>query len=259
MGLVLVRERFSSITAAVSIRSKPNSRFQTLSFSCISKRRICPRRCVAAQIVAFTSSDVFAKPRSLVVIFENQVKKRSGSRSPDLEPPTISSNPGSLGFPGCALLALLRPVPPTLALSSQRSRSVPRPCVLDVEFSHSPGAVRAGNVPALGSWVQTDQYCNPIPGSPLWVLALGTRSLLSCGRWFLTPHWRCPQSTLGRWCLWLLRPIGCQTQASRCRVVVLRPNPCSPSQISGDFKIPNFSQKHDNLQSLPSEAPKTID
>ena len=167
--------------------------------------------------------------------FRKSGKTRSGSRSPDLEPPTISSNTGSLGFPGCALLALLRPVPPTLALSSQRSRSVPRPCVLDVEFSHSPGAVRAGNVPALGSWVQTDQYCNPIPGSPLWALALGTRSLLSCGRWLLTPHWRCPQSALGRWCLWLLRPIGCQTQAPRCRVVVLRLKPYSPSQIPSDF------------------------
>ena len=54
---------------------------------------------------------------------------------------------------------------------------------------------------------QTNQYCNPIPGSPLWVLALGTRSSLSCGRWFL-PHWRCPQSALGPWCLRLLRPIG---------------------------------------------------
>ena len=51
--------------------------------------------------------------------------------------------------------------------------------------------------------VQTDQYCNPIPGSPPWVLALVTMSLLSCGRWFLT-HWRYPQSALDRWCLWLL-------------------------------------------------------
>ena len=94
--------------------------------------------------------------------------------------------------------------PITLALSLQRSRSVPRPVVLDVQFSHSHGAVdRAGDVPAFGRWVQTDQYCNPIPGSPLWVLALVTRSLLSCGRCFLT-HWRYPQSALDRWCLWLL-------------------------------------------------------
>ena len=68
-----------------------------------------------------------------------------------------------------------------------------------------PGAVETepGDFPALDRWVQTDQYCNPIPGSPSWVLALVTRSLLSCGRWFLT-HWRHPQSALGRWCLWLL-------------------------------------------------------
>ena len=67
-----------------------------------------------------------------------------------------SSNPGSLGFSGCSLVVLLRPMPPiTLALSLQRSRSVPRPVVLDVQFSHSsPGAVdRAGDVPALGRWV----------------------------------------------------------------------------------------------------------
>ena len=63
---------------------------------------------------------------------------------------TISRKiPGSLGFSGCALLALLRPVPPTLAPSLQRSRSVPRPVVLDVQFLHSPSAVRVGNVPAL--------------------------------------------------------------------------------------------------------------
>ena len=80
-------ERFSSISAAVSIRSKPNSRFQALCFSCISKRRICPRRCVVAssvtrtvsrrrQIVASTSSDILAKPRSLIVNFQKSYKKR---------------------------------------------------------------------------------------------------------------------------------------------------------------------------------------
>ena len=41
--------------------------------------------------------------------------------------------------------------PITLALSLQRSRSVPRPVVLDVQFSRSPRAVdRAGDVPAFG-------------------------------------------------------------------------------------------------------------
>ena len=59
--------------------------------------------------------------------------QKSGLRLPDVEPPTISSNPGSLGFPGCALLALVRPVPPTLAPPLQRSRSVPWPVVLDVQ------------------------------------------------------------------------------------------------------------------------------
>ena len=59
--------------------------------------------------------------------------QKSVLRLPDVESPTISSNPGSLGFPGCALLALVRPVPPTLAPSLQRSRSVPWPVVLDVQ------------------------------------------------------------------------------------------------------------------------------
>ena len=57
-------------------------------------------------------------------------------------------------------------------------------------------ALRSDNSALRQVRAQTNQYCNPIPGSPLWVLALGTRSSLSCGRWFL-PHWRCPQSALG--------------------------------------------------------------
>ena len=84
-GLVLSRKRFSSISAHVSIRSKPNFRFQVLRFSCINNRRICPRRFVAARsatrvisprrrIVASAFSDVLAKPRSLTVIFKNQIK-----------------------------------------------------------------------------------------------------------------------------------------------------------------------------------------
>ena len=68
-----------------------------------------------------------------VVIFKSQIKERYGLRLPDLESRAISSKPGSLGFPGCAVLALLRPVPPTLAPSLQRFRSVPRPVVLDVQ------------------------------------------------------------------------------------------------------------------------------
>ena len=191
-----------------------------------------------------------------VVIFKSQIKKRYGLRLPDLEPPTISSNPGSLGFPGCALFALLRPVPPTLVLSSQRSRSVPRPVVLHVQ-SHTLLVPLSGPVifPVLGRRAQTNQYCDPIQGSPLWGFALVTRPLLSCGRWFLT-HWRYPLSALGRWCLWLLRPIGYQTQAS-CRVTVLRPKPYSPSQQV----IPKFPilAEHDGSLSMPSLAPEMID
>ena len=72
---MLVRERFSSISAAVSIRPKPNFRFHALCFSCISKRRICPRRCVAAQIVAFTFSDTLEN-RALRQSFQKSDKKR---------------------------------------------------------------------------------------------------------------------------------------------------------------------------------------
>ena len=84
-----------------------------------------------------------------VVIFKSQIKKQYFLRLPDLEPPMISSNPGSLGFPGCALLALVRPVPPTLAPSLQRSRSVPWPVVLDVQSCTPLVLFRAGDVAAL--------------------------------------------------------------------------------------------------------------
>ena len=103
------------------------------------------------------SYPVFTRPQHFEVLvlvnsrhFRRSDKKRYGLRSPDLEPPTISSNPGSLGLPGCALLALLRPVPPTLALSSQRSRSVPRPVVLHVQSCTPLVLFRAGDVTALG-------------------------------------------------------------------------------------------------------------
>ena len=142
-----------------------------------------------------------------VVVFKSQIKNAmacvhltwSLQRSP-----VIQALSGSL----VARSSLLRPVPPTLALSSQRSRSVPRPVVLHVQ-SRTPLVPLSGPVifPVLGRRAQTNQFCNPIPGSSLWVFALVTRPLLSCGRWFLT-HWRYPQSALGRWCLWLLRPIG---------------------------------------------------
>ena len=58
---------------------------QKRMFPCISKRRICPRRCVAAssatrivsrrrQIVASTSSNILTKSRSLTVLFKYQIK-----------------------------------------------------------------------------------------------------------------------------------------------------------------------------------------
>ena len=83
---------------------------------------------------------------------ESDKKRRARVHLTDLEVSNnLQKNPGSLGFPGCALLALLRPVPLTLALSLQRSRSVSRPVVPDVQFSHSPGAVdRDGDIPAIG-------------------------------------------------------------------------------------------------------------
>ena len=86
--------------------------------------------------------------------------------------------------------------------------------------------LRSDNSSALRQTrAQTNQYCNPNPGSPLWVLALGTRSSLSCGRWFL-PHWRCPQSALGPWCL-LAAP-----SADRCLNPSFLPGCCPPSQAS---------------------------
>ena len=70
-----------------------------------------------------------------------------------MEPPTISSNPGSLGFPGCVLLALVRLVLPTLAPSLQRSRSVPWPVVLDVQSCTPLVLFRTGDVfPVLCRW-----------------------------------------------------------------------------------------------------------
>ena len=137
-----------------------------------------------------------------VVILDNQ--KTCGVRSPDtLESPTISRKIQALS--GCLVVA-------------QSSRSSDR-CLL--HWRPPCGALDRflGRLYSMYSFsgpvvlllrqmrAQTNHYCNPIPGSLLWFLALGTRSLLSCGRWFL-PHWRCPQSALGPWCLRLLLPIG---------------------------------------------------
>ena len=89
-------------------------------------------------------------------------------------------------------------------------------------------ALRSDNLAALRQTrAQTNQYCNPNPGSPLWVLALGTRSSLSCGRWFL-PHWRCPQSALGP-------VVSLAPSADRCLNPSFLPGCCPPSQASLSF------------------------
>ena len=81
------------------------------------------------------SYPVFTRPHHFeaLMLVNSRHFQKSGLRLPDLEPPTISSNPVSLEFPGCALLALVRPEPSTLAPSLQRSRSVPWPVVLDLQ------------------------------------------------------------------------------------------------------------------------------
>ena len=85
--------------------------------------------------------------------------------------------------------------------------------------------LRSDNSSALRQTrAQTNQYSNPNPGSPLWVLALGTRSSLSCGRWFL-PHWRCPQSALGP-------VVSLAPSADRCLNPSFLPGCCPPSQAS---------------------------
>ena len=102
-------------------------------------------------------------------------------------------------------------------------------CTLRTVLHSSGGAVdRSDNSSALRQTrAQTNQYCNPNPGSPLWVLALGTRSSLSCGRWFL-PHWRCPQSALGP-------VVSLAPSADRCLNPSFLPGCCPPSQALLSF------------------------
>ena len=58
-------------------------------------------------------------------------------------------------------------------------------------------ALRPDNYAALRqAWAQTNQYCNPLPGSPLWVLALVAKSSRSSDRCLL--HWRPPCGALDR-------------------------------------------------------------
>ena len=56
-------------------------------------------------------------------------------------------------------------------------------------------ALRPDNYAALRqARAQTNQYCNPLPGSPLWVLALVAKSSRSSDRCLL--HWRPPCGAL---------------------------------------------------------------
>ena len=58
-------------------------------------------------------------------------------------------------------------------------------------------ALRPDNYAALRqARAQTNQYCNPLPGSPLWVLALVAKSSRSSDRCLL--HWRPPCGALDR-------------------------------------------------------------
>ena len=109
-----MRKCFSSILAAVSIRSKPNYRFQPFCSSSISKRRICPSMCIAVsaltrtvsrkrQLVASTSAIIFVVSRSSTVVMTFQIKNvvlafylTSGPRRLT----ATSCSPGSFGFPG---------------------------------------------------------------------------------------------------------------------------------------------------------------
>ena len=71
-------------------------------------------------------------------------------------------------------------------------------CTLRTVLHSSGGAVdRAGYSSALRQTrAQTNQYCNPNPGSPLWVLALVAKSSRSSDRCLL--HWRPPCGALDR-------------------------------------------------------------
>ena len=88
--------------------------------------------------------------------------------------------------------------------SSQRSRSVPRPVVLDLlallSWCCRPSRWCFCTLAGAEMFPFTLGYSTPNPGSPLRVFVLVTRSSCSCGWWFLT-HWRYPQSALGWWCL----------------------------------------------------------
>ena len=98
--------------------------------------------------------------------------------------------------------------------------------------------LRSDNSSALRQTrAQTNQYCNPLPGSPLWVLALVAKSSRSSDRCLLhwrppcgaldrfLPHWRCPQSALGP-------VVSLAPSADRCLNPSFLPGCCPPSQAS---------------------------
>ena len=194
--------------------------------------------------------------------FRKSDKKRSSSRSPyTLESRTISrKSPGSLGFPGCALLALLRPVPPTLAPSLQRSRSVPRPVVLDVQLSHSCRGVvdRVGDFPAIGR-------CGHRQISTVTRVQAHPSGLL---HWSRGPSSCAAGGSLPTGAIFKARSAG-GVSGSLLGRSVLKPklfvaglslvsSPTLLHKIQVISKFP-ISAEHDCLQSMPSQAPKTID
>ena len=144
----------------------------------------------------------------------------------------LQKNPDSHGFLGCALLAFLRPVPSTLVLSLQRCRWVPRPVVLDVQFSHPSGAVdRADDIPAIGK--------------------CGHRQTSTVTRYHL--HWSrnpCSRaaggslltgaSALGRWCLWLLSRSVLKPKLFDAGLLSFVSSPALLQKLQVISKIPNF-------------------
>ena len=178
----------------------------------------------------------------------------SGLRLPDVEPPTISSNPGSLGFPGCAVLALVRPVPPTLAPSLQRSRSVPWPVVLDVQsctpwcFSGSVMLLLFGRCGHRQTSTVTRFQAHP-SGFLHWARGPYSRA---AGGSFLTGA--------------VLKARPASAVSSSFSRSVLKPMPLAGllSSVSSldllhKFQVTPKFPKHDRLQTMPSLAPEIFD
>ena len=149
--------------------------------------------------------------------------------------------------------------PITLALSLQRSRSVPRPVVLDVQFLHSSlgAGDGAGGVPAFGRWVQTYSTVTRFQAHPSGFL-----------HWSRGPYSRAAGGSLLTGAILKARSTGGVSGFLADRLS----NPSSsmqgcPSSLSSPallhklqviLKFPKYT-KHDCLQSLPSQAPETVD